>query len=72
MLNSTLCLNFLTSNWQTQKKNNLLIPQFISVDGIGDINARKIIQARNLRPFLPIEDFQTRTKTNNITLKKLI
>ncbi|WDV48738.1 hypothetical protein [Mesomycoplasma ovipneumoniae] len=54
------------------EKNNSLISLFISVDGIGDINARKIIQACNLRPFLPIEDFQTRTETNNITLKKLI
>ncbi|WP_425355560.1 hypothetical protein [Mesomycoplasma ovipneumoniae] len=31
-----------------------------------------MIQPRNLRPFLPIEDFQTRTETNNTALKKLI
>ncbi|WP_341508114.1 PolC-type DNA polymerase III [Mesomycoplasma ovipneumoniae] len=59
-------------NWIVNKENNSLIPPFISVDGIGDINARKIIQARNLRPFSSIEDFQTRTDTNNTALKKLI
>lgn len=59
-------------NWIVNKENNSLIPPFISVDGIGDINARKIIQARNLRPFSSIEDFQTRTETNNTALKKLI
>ncbi|WP_069097132.1 hypothetical protein [Mesomycoplasma ovipneumoniae] len=60
------------SNWQTQGKNNSLIPPFILVDRIGDINAWKIIKARNLRPFLSIRDFQGMTKTNNTALKKLI
>ncbi|ATP59922.1 PolC-type DNA polymerase III [Mesomycoplasma dispar] len=58
-------------DWIVNKENNSLIPPFIAVDGIGDINARKIVQARNLKPFTSVEDFQERTETNNTALKKL-
>ncbi|QLG43596.1 PolC-type DNA polymerase III [Mesomycoplasma hyopneumoniae] len=57
--------------WIINKENNSLIPPFIAIDGIGDVNARKIVQARNLRPFSSIEDFEKRTETNSTSLKKL-
>ncbi|MXR05747.1 PolC-type DNA polymerase III [Mesomycoplasma flocculare] len=60
-----------SQKWIVNKENNSLIPPFIAVDGIGDINARKIVQARNLRPFSSIEDFEFRTETNKTSMKKL-
>ncbi|MBG0730547.1 PolC-type DNA polymerase III [Mycoplasma sp. 'Moose RK'] len=57
--------------WLVNNENNSLIPPFVSVDGIGDVNARKIVEARNLKAFASIDDFQNRTETNTTAIKKL-
>lgn len=53
------------------ESDNSLIMPFISVDGLGDSVAYKIIEERNKKSFFSIEDFQNRGKVNSTTLDKL-
>ena len=44
---------------------------FRALDGLGDNVAKKIIEERNIRPFISIEDLQNRCKVNNTTIERL-
>ncbi len=44
---------------------------FRALEGLGDNVATKIIEERNIRPFISIEDFQNRCKVNTTTIDKL-
>ncbi|MBE6152911.1 MAG: PolC-type DNA polymerase III [Firmicutes bacterium] len=48
-----------------------LIPPFRTIDGLGDTVAKKIIEERNIRPFLSIEDLQVRAKISSTTIAKM-
>ncbi len=53
------------------EEDNALIMPFISVDGLGDSVAYKIVEERNKKDFFSIEDFQNRGKVNSTTIDKL-
>ncbi len=55
-------------NWYYEKENNLLIPPFTTIDGLGELVAKKIILARNKSPFTSIQDLKQRTSINNTLL----
>ena len=50
---------------------NALIMPFMSLDGLGDSVAFKIVEERNKKEFFSIEDFQNRGKVNSTTVDKL-
>lgn len=48
-----------------------LIPPFRTIDGLGGTVAKNIIEERNIRPFLSIEDLQVRAKISTTTIAKM-
>ncbi len=48
-----------------------LLPPFRTVDGLGDMVAKRIVEERNKKPFLSIEDLQKRGKVTTTTIEKL-
>ena len=50
---------------------NALIMPFMSLDGLGDAVAFKIVEERNKKEFFSIEDFQNRGKVNASMIEKL-
>ena len=54
------------------EEKNEIIPPFITVDGLGLNVAKSIVEAREQRPFLSIEDAIERTQINNTQRDKLI
>ena len=53
------------------EEENALIMPFMSLDGLGDSAAYKIVEERNKKEFYSIEDFQNRGKVNSTTIDKL-
>lgn len=51
--------------------NNEIIPPFITVDGLGEVVADSIIQAREQQMFTSIKDFAERTKVTKTHLATL-
>ena len=49
-------------NFVMDKQNNALIPPFKVIDGLGDAASESIIEARNEKKFVSIEDFSKRSK----------
>ncbi len=52
-------------------ENRTLIPPFRSIDGLGSNVAKQMIEAREERPFISIEDLRKRGKINKTVLAKL-
>ena len=52
-------------------ENGHLIPPFRTIDGLGDAVSKLIVEEREKRPFLSIEDLQNRTKINSTLIDKL-
>lgn len=48
-----------------------LIPPFIAIDGMGDVAAKKIVEERNDRPYVSVEDLQVRGKVSQALIDKL-
>ncbi|KMQ98346.1 dna polymerase iii subunit alpha [Lasius niger] len=51
-----------------------ILPAFIVLDGLGEVNAQSIVDARKVAPFASFKDLQERTnitKTNSLLLKSL-
>ncbi|AWX70137.1 PolC-type DNA polymerase III [Mycoplasmopsis anatis] len=57
--------------WVVDKENKALIPPFSVIDGLGYNVAHTIINARNERPFLSVEDFKRRTSVNQTQFKDM-
>ncbi|MBE4703922.1 PolC-type DNA polymerase III [Spiroplasma platyhelix] len=58
----------------TIEKQKFILPAFIVLDGLGEVNAQSIVEARKLAAFKSIEDLRERTnitRTNSIQLKEL-
>ena len=58
-------------NWKIDYDKKILIPPFNVVDGLGDVVAESIIKERNIKDFISIEDFKSRTKINKNSLQDL-
>ncbi len=52
-------------------KGNGLIPPFNSIDGLGENVAKNLMEQRDERPFMSIEDLKKRGKVNKTLLTKL-
>lgn len=52
-------------------ENNNLIPPFRSLDGLGDTVAKAIVEEREKREFLSVEDLQKRAKVSGTTIEKM-
>ena len=53
-----------------EDENALILP-FMSLDGLGEAVANKIVEERNEKPYYSIEDFQLRGKVNASTVDRL-
>ena len=49
--------------------DNEIIPPFNAIDGLGDVVAKKIVEERNKRDFLSIEELQTRCKISDTLIE---
>lgn len=58
-------------NFVIDEDRKTLIPPFRTIDGLGDTVAKKIIEEREIRPFLSIEDLQVRAKISTTTIAKM-
>ena len=48
-----------------------LYPPFTALDGMGDIAAKKLVEERNQKPFVSIEDVQYRGKVSQTLIDKM-
>ena len=48
-----------------------LLPPFITIDGLGETVASSIVEERNKKPFLSIEDLQKRGKVSGTLVDKM-
>ncbi len=61
----------LAKTFYIDEENKSLYLPFMSVDGLGEAVANKIVEERNKKPFYCIEDFQMRGKVNQTTVNAL-
>ncbi len=54
-----------------EENESTLIPPFSTIDGLGITVAKQIVQAREEKPFLSIEDVQTRGKVSKTLIEKM-
>lgn len=52
-------------------ENNLLIPPFKTIDGLGIQAAKSVVKARNEQPFISKQDLMRRTKLNSTNIRFL-
>ena len=52
-------------------EGNTLIPPFRTIDGLGNVVARKIVEEREKINFISIEDFQKRSKASQTIIDKM-
>ncbi len=57
--------------FKINKEGTGLIPPFTTLDGMGDIAAKKIVEERNDRPFVSVEDLQMRGKVSQTLIDKM-
>lgn len=57
--------------FKINKEGTGLIPPFTTLDGMGDIAAKKIVEERNDRPFVSVEDLQIRGKVSAALIDKM-
>ncbi|MDD2518685.1 MAG: PolC-type DNA polymerase III [Bacilli bacterium] len=48
-----------------------LLPPFRTIDGLGDLVAKKVVEERDKKPFISIEDLQKRGKVTATTIEKM-
>ena len=61
-----------TDNTETDTKNETEIyPPFNAIDGLGDTVAKNIVEEREKKPFLSIEDLQKRCKISGTLIEKM-
>ena len=53
------------------KDDTSMYPSFTSIDGLGEAVAKNIVEERNKRPFISIEDFQGRCKVSSTLIDKM-
>jgi DNA polymerase-3 subunit alpha (Gram-positive type) len=65
-LNKSDSINFIID-----EDGKSLIPPFRSIDGLGDVVAKKIVEEREKCPFMSIEDLQKRGKVSQTLIDKM-
>ncbi|CAC13848.1 DNA POLYMERASE III, ALPHA CHAIN POLC-TYPE (POLIII) [Mycoplasmopsis pulmonis] len=60
----------LANDWIIDKNSKSLIPPFNVIDGLGETLAQKIVDSRNEKEFLSVEDFINRTGINSTLVEK--
>ena len=65
-INKSDALNFVLTD-----SEKTLIPPFRSIDGLGDVVAKNIVEERKKAPFLSIEDLQKRAKISSTLIEKM-
>ncbi len=58
-------------NFILNEDGTKLIPPFRAIDGLGEMVARKIVEERNNKAFLSIEDLQNRGKVSQSLIEKM-
>ena len=53
------------------KEDNSIIPPFSAIDGLGDTVAQNIVEERNKKEFISIEEFQKRCKVSQTLIDKM-
>ncbi|TNK83519.1 PolC-type DNA polymerase III [Mycoplasmopsis pullorum] len=61
----------LDTQWVVDREAKKLIPPFSTIDGLGISVAKSIVDARNEREFISVNDFKKRTLVNNTQMKSL-
>ena len=56
---------------KSETEENTLIPPFRSIDGLGDTVGKTIVQEREIKEFLSIEDLQKRGKVSQTLIEKM-
>ncbi|BDV02873.1 PolC-type DNA polymerase III [Candidatus Hepatoplasma crinochetorum] len=56
--------------WVIDKKDNLLIPPFIIIEGLGNAAAKKLVEENIKQRFISLEDFRLRSGLNKTLIKK--
>ena len=49
-----------------------IYPPFNAIDGLGDTVAQNIVREREIKPFLSIEDIQSRGKVSKTLVEKML
>ncbi len=57
--------------FKINKDGTGLIPPFTVLDGMGDIAAKKIVEERENRPYVSVEDLQIRGKVSQALMDKM-
>jgi DNA polymerase-3 subunit alpha (Gram-positive type) len=57
--------------WKVKNETEIY-PPFSSIDGLGDTVAQNIVKEREKKPFLSIEDVQTRGKISGTLIEKMV
>ena len=58
-------------NFVIDEDHKTLIPPFRAIDGLGDTVANNIVEERNKKEFLSIEDLGKRCKVSNTLIEKM-
>jgi len=58
------------TNWNTKSETEIY-PPFNAIDGLGDTVAKNIVEEREKKPFLSIEDLQKRCKISGTLIEKM-
>ncbi|QSF13468.1 PolC-type DNA polymerase III [Mycoplasma sp. Mirounga ES2805-ORL] len=61
----------LASKWVVDEQNQCLIPPFDVIDGLGVAAAESVVEARQNKPFISVEDFIRRTSVNKTLIGKM-
>ena len=59
------------SNFVIDEDNHSLIPPFRAIDGLGTVVAKKIVEEREKREYISIEDLQKRAKVSSTLIEKM-
>ena len=51
--------------------DNVLIPPFRTIDGLGDTVAEAIVNERNKRPYISVDDLQKRAKVSKTLIDRM-
>ncbi len=64
-------MNSHSTHFLISEDGKTIIPPFRTLDGLGDNVANKIVEERQIRPFISIEDFQKRGKVSGTLIDKM-
>ncbi len=57
--------------FQVNEEEKILIPPFRTIEGLGDTVAKALVEEREKKPFISIEDIKKRGKASSTTIEKM-